>query len=501
MHDMKKGYGLAALAAVAAISIIAGVILSAKLDWTSSSDAGSFLKESSSGKPVAAAVSPGGNFVELANKLSPTVVNISTTQAVNLRERPVVPFPDFKTPFDEFFGDDFNKFYNVPRGEFKRQSLGSGFIINKDGYILTNQHVIDNATEILVTLSESKKDYKAAVIGQDRKLDIALIKIEAGDLPAVTIGDSEALQVGEWVLAIGNPFGLGGTVTAGIVSQKGRVIGAGPYDNFIQTDASINPGNSGGPLFNVRGEVVGINTAIIAGGQGLGFATPINMVKDILTQLKEKGKITRGWIGVSVQELTPELAANFGLNEAKGALISSVNASEPADAAGIKAGDIITAFDNKPINDISDLPRTVANTAPGKTAVVKVVRDGAEMTLNIKVGTRTDEEGEETAARPDEQDQSPDTKFGLSTGPITPEIGRRFGITETEGVVITVVRPDTPAANAGLRRGDVIREINRTPIKDIRDYNRAIADAGKKDSALFLVVRGDAAIYVPLKLR
>ncbi|MBI5886991.1 MAG: Do family serine endopeptidase [Deltaproteobacteria bacterium] len=501
MRDTKKGYGLAALAAVAVISVIAGVVLSAKLNWTSSSDAVSFWKESSNGKPIAASVSPGANFVELASKLSPTVVNISTTQVINQRERPVVPFPDFKAPFDDFFGDDFNKFFNAPRGEFKRQSLGSGFIINKDGYILTNQHVIDNATEILVTLSESKKDYKAAVIGQDRKLDIALIKIEAGNLPSVTIGDSEALQVGEWVMAIGNPFGLGGTVTAGIVSQKGRVIGAGPYDNFIQTDASINPGNSGGPLFNVRGEVVGINTAIIAGGQGIGFATPINMVKDILMQLKEKGKITRGWIGVSVQELTPELAANFGLKDTKGTLISSVNAGEPADVAGLKAGDIITTFDNKPVNDLSDLPRTVANTAPGKNAVIKVVRDGKELTLTVKVGTRTEEEGEETAAKTDEHDQSPDMKFGLSAGPITPEMGRRLGITETDGVIITSIRPDSPAGDAGLRRGDVIKEINRAQIKDIKDYNRAIADAGKKDSALFLVVRGDSAIYVALKLK
>ena len=499
MKIKREGYGLKTVLAVAVISIAAGVIFSARFDWTPVSSAGSFWKESANGKPDASVVSPGGNFVGLAKKLSPMVVNISTTQVVNQRLRQkMMPFPEFNTPFDDFFDDNFGNSFNR---ELKRSNLGSGFIINKDGYILTNQHVVDNASEILVTLSESKKDYKATVIGQDKKLDIALIKIKVNeDLPVVTIGNSDELQVGEWVVAIGNPFGLGGTVTAGIVSQKGRVIGAGPYDNFIQTDASINPGNSGGPLFNIKGEVVGINTAIINGGQGLGFATPINMVKDILAQLKDKGRITRGWIGVSVQELTPELAANFGLKDASGALISSVNPGEPADAAGLKAGDIITTFDNKPIKEMTDLPRTVANTPPGKSAAIGIMRDGKPMTLSVKIGTRVDDDGEERSAQSGGQDQSPDEKFGLSVAPITPELAKRIGITETAGVVINYVKPDSPASMAGLQRWDVIKEVDRKPVSDVQAYNRAISAAGKNASVLLLVSRGDSAIYVAIQL-
>ncbi|MBI5233071.1 MAG: trypsin-like peptidase domain-containing protein, partial [Deltaproteobacteria bacterium] len=291
------------------------------------------LKEKEKQKPPIQQAMP--SFVELAERLAPSVVNISTTQVV--KERQMAPMPDLRSPFEDFFGQNPFEFFGEQPKEFKRQSLGSGFILNKEGYILTNNHVIEHATEIIVTLSEGKKEYKAEVIGADTKLDIALIKITTdGEPPVTVLGDSDELKVGEWVLAIGNPFGLGGTVTAGIVSQKGRVIGAGPYDNFLQTDASINPGNSGGPLFNLSGEVIGINTAIIAGGQGIGFATPINMVKDVLIQLKDKGKVTRGWIGVTIQEVTPELVKSFGLKDTKGVLISSTIPGDPADVGGIK---------------------------------------------------------------------------------------------------------------------------------------------------------------------
>src|SRR3972149_2214424 len=370
MKNRKFGIGTLVLAAAAAM--FAGIMTTAAFDFTRTSEAQNFWKESS--EKQEAAFTP-RSFVELAKKLAPSVVNISTTQV--MKQRPFMPFPEFKTPFDEFFGDEFRKPFGDEH-DFKRQSLGSGFIINKEGYILTNNHVIENATEILVTLSgKDKLEYPAKVIGKDSQLDVALIKIEAdGDLPVAALGDSDKLDIGEWVVAIGNPFGLGGSVTAGIVSQKGRVIGAGPYDNFIQTDASINPGNSGGPLFNLREEVGGLNTAIVAGGQGIGFATPINMVKEVLLQLKETGKVTRGWIGVSIQDLTPELARSFGLKEARGVLISSVNPGEPADQAGLKAGDIIVSFDGKPVNEISDLPRIVATTPPGKSVERKALRDG-----------------------------------------------------------------------------------------------------------------------------
>src|SRR3990172_5453052 len=351
MKNRKFGIGTLVLAAAAAM--FAGIMTTAAFDFTRTSEAQNFWKESSEKQD--AAFTP-RSFVELSKKLAPSVVNISTTQVT--RQRPFMPFPDFKTPFDEFFGDEFRKPFGDGH-EFKRQSLGSGFVINKEGYILTNNHVIENATEILVTLSgKDKLEYTAKVIGRDSQLDVALIKIETDEeLPVAALGDSDKLEIGEWVVAIGNPFGLGGSVTAGIVSQKGRVIGAGPYDNFIQTDASINPGNSGGPLFNLKGEVVGINTAIIAGGQGIGFATPINMVKEILLQLKDTGHVTRGWIGVSIQELTPELAKSFGLKDTNAVLISSVNPTEPAHKGGLKAGDIVTSFDGRKITELSALPR------------------------------------------------------------------------------------------------------------------------------------------------
>lgn len=497
MKQKKNGFGLKTIILVAFISILFGVAVTARLDIVHPTKAQNFWKESGDG-PIVAPNVP-ANFVDLAKRLSPMVVNISTTQV--MKERPMLPFPEFKGPFDEFFGDDFNKFFNEPHKEFKKQSLGSGFIINKEGYILTNYHVIENATEIVVTLSENKRDYKAKVIGQDQKLDIALIRIEgAGDLPVVTIGDSDSLQIGEWVLAIGNPFGLGGTVTSGIVSQKGRVIGAGPYDNFIQTDASINPGNSGGPLFNMKGEVVGLNTAIVAGGQGIGFATPINMVKEVLVQLKDKGRITRGWIGVSIQELTPELAKSFGLKDAKGVLISSVNPGDPAEAAGLRAGDIITSYDGKPITEISDLPRAVATTQPGKNVEVKVLRDGKEKIFFVKVGTKVDEEAAEV--KPDNgKEPAVDKRLGLSVQPITPEVAKRLGVAETEGVIISSVKPDSPSAEAGLRRGDVIKEIDRKPIKNVRDYSKALTDAEKREVVLFQILRGNNTIYVVVKAK
>ncbi len=483
---------------VAVISLIAGIFITAKLDITNPSTAQSFWQEAVP-VPAAPSMRP-DNFVELAKRLSPSVVNISTTQTI--KARPVFPFPEFKGPFggpEDFFGDDFN---NGPQDrEVKRQSLGSGFVINKEGYILTNYHVIENATEIIVTLSEHKKDYRAKVVGQDPKLDIALIKITAdADLPAVILGNSDELLIGEWVVAIGNPFGLGGSVTAGIVSQKGRVIGAGPYDNFIQTDASINPGNSGGPLFNMKGQVVGINTAIVAGGQGIGFATPVNMVKDVLVQLKEKGRITRGWIGVGIQELTPELAKSFGLKEAKGALVSSVNPGDPADAAGIKQGDIIVSFDGKRINEMNDLPRIVAATTPGRSVPVAVLRDGQEKTLYAKVGTKTEEEAVEAEIK-EEQPPRTDKRIGISAHEITPEVAKRLGVPDTEGVVIMSVKPESPAGLANLRRGDIIKEVNKKPVKNLSEYKKAVAALEKSDVVLFLIKRGNSTVYVILKLK
>lgn len=493
----KKRFGVKSVIIIGIASLLLGVILTARFGITPSIDAQSFWKEKSE-KTEPLQLEP-NSFVILAKELNPVVVNISTTQVV--KQKPMVPFPEFKSPFEDFFGDEFRFFGEAPEREFKRQSLGSGFIINKEGYILTNNHVVDNAEEIIVTLSDKKeKEYKAKVVGKDARLDVALIKIDAnGDLSVAAIGNSDSLQIGEWVMAIGNPFGLGHTVTAGIVSAKGRVIGAGPYDNFIQTDAAINPGNSGGPLFNLKGEVVGINTAIIAGGQGVGFATPINMAKDILVQLKEKGRITRGWIGVSIQEVTPDLAKSFGLKDKQGALVSSVNEGEPADKAGIKPGDIIVEFDGKEIKEVSDLPRNVASITPGKTVKVKIIRDGKEKILSVAIGKMR--EDEEAAAVEGKEEGMTEKRLGFSVQSITPEIAKRMDIKDTEGVLVDQVKPNSPVAAAGIKSGDIIKEVNKKGIKNLKEYKEAMKAASNDDTVLFRIVRGGNTFYVAIKVK
>ncbi len=325
------------------------------------------------------------SFADLAERVNPGVVNISTTTTVRI---PGNPFRHYFGPGEGPFEDFFRRFFeDIPDRELRQQSLGSGFIIDKDGYIITNNHVVERAVEIKVKLIDGR-EFNAKVVGRDSKTDLALIKIWSPfkDLPVLPLGDSDSVRVGDWVLAIGNPFGLEHTVTKGIISATGRVIGSGPYDNFLQTDAPINPGNSGGPLVDLKGEVVGINTAIVATGQGIGFATPSNMAKSIISQLREKGKVARGWIGVSVQSITPEIGKALGLKELKGALVADVFQSGPADAGGMKRGDIIIAFDGKEVKNISDLPRIVAETAAGKTVEVKVLRDGKQTNLKITVG-------------------------------------------------------------------------------------------------------------------
>jgi serine protease Do len=330
----------------------------------------------------------------LAKKLRPVVVNISATQLVEGAEVFPNPFGP-EDPYGEFWGRFFG---DAPRGSFSQRSLGSGFIIDSDGSILTNHHVIENARKIVVKVA-NEREFEAKVIGKDPRTDIAVLKITgAGNLPVASLGDSERLQVGEWIMAIGNPFGLDNTVTAGIVSAKGRQIGAGPYDNFIQTDASINPGNSGGPLINTRGEVVGISTAIVSqtgGNIGIGFATPINLVKEILPQLKAKGKVTRGWFGVAVQKVTPEIAELLGLGKGQGALVAQVAKDGPAGRAGIKVGDVIVEFDGREIKDSSDLPMLVARTPVDKKVRVKVLREKKEMNPSVTIG----ELKEKTVAR------------------------------------------------------------------------------------------------------
>ena len=436
----------------------------------------------------AAPVTP--DFVELAKKLKPTVVNISTAKSMKQQRR--APRPFGSDPFQDFF-DRFFEGGPQQQPGFKQRSLGSGFIISDEGYILTNNHVVGGADEIKVKLDDGR-EFKAEVKGLDEKLDLALIKIDAkGNLPVAALGDSDTLQVGEWVMAIGNPFGLAETVTAGIISAKGRVIGSGPYDDFIQTDASINPGNSGGPLFNARGEVIGINTAIVAGGQGIGFAIPINMAKTYLPQLREKGKVVRGWLGVVIQPITPELAQSFGLANEQGALVSEVVKEGPAEKAGIKVGDIILEFNGKKINEMNELPRLVAATPSGTKAPVKLLRDGKEEAVAVAIERLKD--GDETGESGADAD-----KLGMTVRELTKESAARLGLKESSGVVVTELKSDGQAAEAGVARGDIIREVNGRKIATVADYEKALA-AHKKGAVMRLLLRrGDSSLFVAFKV-
>jgi len=433
------------------------------------------------------------NFAALARRLSPEVVNISTT---------ITPAsgPQFRSPFGGGpEGDPFHEFWepfekHFRRG-FKQRSLGSGFIIDRSGTILTNNHVVENADEIVVRLS-NQKEFKATVVGRDSKTDVAVIKIEAGEeLNAVTLGDSDKLEVGEWVMAIGNPFGLENTITAGIVSGKSRFIGQGSYDDFIQTDAAINPGNSGGPLVNVRGEVVGINSAIFSrtgGNIGIGFAIPINLVKELLPQLREKGKVVRGWLGVYIQKVTPEIAESLGVPDPQGALVADLMRDSPAAKGGLQVGDVIVEFDGQPINESNDLPLLVARTTVGKKVKVKIIRRGDEKMLTVEVGELKDEEVAASSGKAED--------FGLSVQNLTPEIAESIGVDpETRGVVVVGVEPGSAADEAGLRRGDVVLEVNREPVETLAAYKKALENAAGKKNLLFLVRRGDNTIFLAVK--
>jgi serine protease Do len=431
------------------------------------------------------------DFAELAKRVGPSVVNVSTTQLRRMAEDVPSPFGE-----DDPRNDLLERFFGgrIPRGPQRQSGLGSGFIIDSNGTILTNYHVVNDAQKISVTVSDGKT-YDAKVVGKDQKSDIAVIKIDAGrELPAVTLGDSDRLEVGEWVMAIGNPFGLDHTVTSGIVSAKGRQIGAGPYDNFIQTDASINPGNSGGPLLNLRGEVVGINTAIFSqsgGNIGIGFAIPSNSVKDLLPQLRDKGKVVRGYVGATVQTISPEIAESLGLKQTGGALVADVVRGGPAEKAGLKVGDVIVEFDKQVIKDSADLPAAVARVAPGTSVQLKISREGKPISLPITVGEMKDSEVIASIG--------PESDLGLTVQPVTPDIAQSLGLERAEGLVVASVKPGSAADDAGLRSGDVITQVNRHPVKNLADYNREISRTEKTKSVLFLVHRGESSVFLALK--
>lgn len=429
------------------------------------------------------------SFAAIAKKTMPVVVNISTTSQRSPRSGSNDPIEDF---FNRFFGE-------TPPRESNQRSLGSGILISKDGEILTNYHVVRNAETIKVKLAD-QTEYEARLVGKDDRTDLALIKIRrsGGNLPFARLGASSQIDVGDWVMAIGNPFGLEHTVTAGIVSAKGRVIGAGPYDNFIQTDASINPGNSGGPLINTDGEVIGVNSAIFSqsgGNVGIGFAIPIDLVKKVTDHLRKNGKVVRGWLGVRVQDVTPTLAASLGLtrNPNETALVTEVAEKSPAVEAGVKTGDIIVEFNGKPVPKSHDFPGVIADTVPGQKVTLKIFRDKKEQVIGVRIGELADE------SDANQQAEARDPELGLRVQRITPEAARRLGLGSAKGVLVVEVQPGSPADQVGIEPADVIREVNQRAVSNVKEFERATRQGRRGDRILLLVQRGDNAVFFAVK--
>ena len=426
------------------------------------------------------------NFSALAEQVGPAVVNIQVEKtAGETGMRPQFrgnPFGDER--FKEFFGGQ-------QQPERKQGGLGTGFIIDKTGLIITNNHVVEDADTIKVKLKD-EREFDAKVVGRDPQTDLALIKVDAkGELPVARLGRSAELKVGEWVLAVGSPFGLEQTVTAGIVSAKGRAIGSGPYDDFIQTDASINPGNSGGPLVNLNGEVVGINTAIIAQGQGIGFAIPIDMATKIVAQLKDNGEVTRGWLGVNIQDLKGELADYYGAKGGEGVLVTEVVPGNPAEKAGIQAKDIITAVDGEKVRTSRELTAKAATLPVGETTKITVVRDGKERTVDVKVAKRP-----VTVADAGKPPVEKEGEYGLQVTDLTPEMARRLKTNREAGVVVVGVRPDSKAAKAGLQQGDLILEVDRQNVSSTGELKQLLARHTGGDGIALLVQRANAGMMV-----
>jgi len=436
---------------------------------------------------------PASGFSPIVKKTAPSVVSITSTSFMKAADdgdslsQLFRGIPGFQIPDSQ-----------QNRPQRKQQAAGSGVIMTSDGFILTNHHVVDSATKVHVKLAD-KREFDARVVGTDSDADIAVIKVEATGLPAVTIGDSSRVEVGDVALAIGNPFGLGQTVTMGIVSALGRTgLGIEQYENFIQTDAAVNPGNSGGALVNSRGELIGINTAILSesgGNQGIGFAIPSNMARSLMNQIKDHGKVTRGYIGIFPQDLTPQLASSFGIKDTRGALVASVEDNSPAANGGMMRGDVIREVNGKEINDQGELRNQIADVEPGSTLSMKVLRSGVEKTLSIKVAARPVETASKAGPAPDPGTSG---KLGVAIQDINPQIAQQLGLpTSASGVVVTQVQPDSPAAEAGVQRGDVVQEVNRQPVKSASDFRNAVTQSTK--SVLLLIHRqtpsGDRTIY------
>jgi serine protease Do len=457
---------------------------------------------------------PPDSFADLAQKVTPAVVNISSTHKVAgaQQEMPDMPF-SFPpgSPFEDFFKHFREQQQGHQGAPRKMTALGSGFIVDPSGYVVTNNHVIDSATDIKVTLA-SGKEYDAKLIGTDTKTDLALLKIQASEpLPSVSFGNSDNIRVGDWVMAVGNPFGLGGSVTAGILSARGRDIHEGPFDDFLQIDASINQGNSGGPTFSMSGEVIGINTAIASpngGSVGIGFAIPSNMAKPVIEALREHGSIERGWIGVQIQEVTPEIASAIGLDTPTGALVAGVQPQSPAAKAGLHQGDVIVGFGGKPINELRDLPRLVADTPVGQKASVEIQRNGSRQTVSIEVAKLQEDQSvasnnsDEDSGAPTAEEGETAAALGVTLARITPDVRQTFNIPDNvHGVAIVDVDADGPAAEQGLRPGDVIEQVAQKAVTSPNEV-KALTQAAHEehhDAVLLLVNRQGNELYIAVK--
>ncbi|HET7343797.1 MAG TPA: Do family serine endopeptidase [Methylomirabilota bacterium] len=485
--QLKRRTFLAAQLIALAIGLAAGAFLTAHGAW----ERAPLLAQAPAPMPQAPIIPvqmplTTGTFARVAEAIKPAVINVNTVSRGGGLGR---------TPFEEFFGEEFfRRFFGDVPERIPQRSLGSGVIIDPSGIALTNAHVVEKATEIEVITVEGSK-HKAKVIGADKKTDLAVLKLDDGKakFSYARLGDSDRMSVGDWVIAVGSPFGLQSTVTAGIISAKARQLGQGPFDDFLQTDAAINPGNSGGPLVNMQAEVIGINTAIVAGGSGIGFAIPSNMARKIYTELASKGRVSRGWLGVSIQPLTPELARSFGSRDTKGVLISDVMPDSPAGKAGLKPGDILTEFEGKKTEAPADLQRAVGLTSPGSDVKMKIWRDGSERTVELKIGEAPDER--EGQPRGGNKGGAPNV-LGMEVRPITPEVAHQLNLKTSEGVIVARVDEGSAAAEAGIQRGDVIREINRQKIRSLGDYERLTHDVKDGDRLTVLLQRGPMSLYV-----
>ncbi|MBA5867344.1 MAG: Do family serine endopeptidase [Nitrospira sp. CR1.3] len=503
--QLRRSWGLAFV--LVGIGVVIGIGVASELGWLPTGRAGPEPMLPPVARPVATApqpVMPGGsgkNFVEIAKTVKPAVVNIAATRSGKSGDGPHgSPFDD--PFFRKFFGDEFFK-REAPQRDRKERGQGSGVIVDPNGIIITNNHVVNKADEIRVFLSD-KREFKAKLIGTDAKTDIAVVKIEATGLTTVPFADSDQLEVGEFVLAVGSPFGLTQSVTMGIVSAVGRAsMGIAEYEDFIQTDAAINPGNSGGALVNVRGELVGINTAIFSqsgGNMGIGFAVPSNLSRSIMDQLIRTGKVVRGWLGVAIQELTPELAAQFGIADTKGVLVSDVMDESPAKKAGFERADIIVEYDGKPMDSPTHLRNAVAQTPIGRKVSVRLIRDKKPKTLELTIVEQPKSLAQSGVEESGESASPAGMLSDLDVRELNEELAGRYGLKPSErGLVITRVKPGSPAEEAGVREGDMVLEVNRKAVGSIKAYERAASGLAKDQAVLLLLKRKGQAIYLTLK--